>query len=329
MRFWLIPVLCLALLCGCTNSSTSTSSEPTGADGSDKKLRIAFVPKGATHEFWKAMQAGAEKAAAENNVELLWKAPLKEDDRTEQIKVVENFTQEKVDGLILAPLDQEALRSPVMDAIDAKIPVIIVDSGLKDTKTVSFIATDNRQAGRDGGTALAKALGGKGQVVMLRYIEGSASTMEREEGFLEAAKAGGLTVVSDEQYAGATRETAQSASENLLARFKAGDGLSVQGIFCPNESSAFGMMRALQNAKLAGKVKLVGFDSSDELLQAVKDGEIEALVLQDPSKMGYEAVIKMLAHLKGETVEERIDTGAKLVTKANIDSDEIKALLKK
>ncbi len=275
------------------------------------------------------MQAGAEGAAAANDVELIWKGPQKEDDKADQIKVVENFTNQKVDGIIMAPLDEEALKTPSKEAIAKGIKMIIVDSGLKDVETESFIATDNEKAGYMGGERLAKALGGKGKVIMLRYAEGSASTMAREKGFLDAAKKGGLEVVSEEQHGGATRESAQTASENLLTRFKAGDGLSIQGIFCPNESTAFGMMKALQNGKLTDKVKFVGFDSSKELLEAVTAGEIEGLVLQNPTNMGKLAVENMVKVLKGGTIEKRIDTGAILVDKANMESDEVKALLGK
>ena len=275
------------------------------------------------------MQAGAEGAAAANDVELIWKGPQKEDDKADQIKVVENFTNQKVDGIIMAPLDEEALKTPSKEAIAKGIKMIIVDSGLKDVETESFIATDNEKAGYMGGERLAKALGGKGKVIMLRYAEGSASTMAREKGFLDAAKKGGLEVVSDEQHGGATRESAQTASENLLTRFKAGDGLSIQGIFCPNESTAFGMMKALQNGKLTSKVKFVGFDSSKELLEAVTSGEIVGLVLQNPTNMGKLAVENMVKVLKGGTIEKRIDTGAILVDKANMESDEVKALLGK
>lgn len=273
------------------------------------------------------MQAGADEAAAANNVELLWKGPLKEDDKESQIKVVENFTAEKVDGIVLAPLDEEALRSSVTAAQEKGIKIIIVDSGLKDVETDSYIATDNEKAGYMGGERLAKSLGGKGKVIMLRYAEGSASTMAREKGFMDAAKAGGLEVVSEEQRGGATRDTAQKASENLLARFKQGDGLSIQGIFCPNESTAFGMLKALQNLKLGGKVKFVGFDSSKELLEAIVSGEIEGLVLQNPVRMGKEGVEKMVALLKGGTIEKKVDTGAMLVDKANLETPEVKALL--
>ncbi len=322
---FLIAILALSIV-GCSSSpetNTATGGAPT------KKLRIGFIPKGSTHEFWKAMQAGAEGAAAANDVELIWKGPQKEDDKADQIKVVENFTNQKVDGIIMAPLDEEALKTPSKEAIAKGIKMIIVDSGLKDVETESFIATDNEKAGYMGGERLAKALGGKGKVIMLRYAEGSASTMAREKGFLDAAKKGGLEVVSDEQHGGATRESAQTASENLLTRFKAGDGLSIQGIFCPNESTAFGMMKALQNGKLTTKVKFVGFDSSKELLEAVTSGEIEGLVLQNPTNMGKLAVENMVKVLKGGTIEKRIDTGAILVDKANMESEEVKALLGK
>lgn len=329
----LLAFLALSII-GCngggsnTDSGSATSSASSG-QATGKKYKIAFIPKGSTHEFWKTMQAGADEAAQANNVELLWKGPLKEDDKADQIKVVEDFTVQKVDGIILAPLDEEALRKPCSEAIAAGIPIIIVDSGLKDVKTESFIATDNEKAGYLGGERLAKSLGGKGRVIMLRYAEGSASTEARERGFMAAAKAGGLEVVSENQHGGATRESAQSASENLLQQFKAGDGLNIQGIFCPNESTTFGMLKALQNSKYAGKVKFVGFDSSKELLEAVTSGEIEGLVLQNPKKMGHDAVEAMVKKLKGEKIEEKVDTGATLVDKANIDSDDVKKLLGK
>jgi ribose transport system substrate-binding protein len=325
--FLTLTALC-AVLMGCGSSSDSNTATSTTTTTTEKKAyRVAFIPKGATHEFWLAMKAGAEKAAGEVGAELLWKAPLKEDDREEQIKVVENFVNEKVTGIVLAPLDEQALRSPVEDAMKANIPVLIVDSGLKDVKTVSYIATDNFEAGKKGGERLAKELGGKGKVVLLRYAEGSASTMQREAGFLEAAKAGGLEVVSAEQYGGVTRETAQSASENLLQRYLQGGKLSIDGIFTPNESTTFGMLRALQNAKVAGKVKFIGFDSSKELVDAVKVGELNGMILQNPFKMGYEGVVQIVKHAKGEKVAEKIDTGATLVDKANVETDEVKALL--
>ena len=321
---------CILVGCGSSSgSSVEASSAPSASPSAGAKYKIAFIPKGSLHEFWKTMQAGAEKAAAETGVELVWKAPVKEDDRAEQVKVVENFTNEKVSGIVLCPLDKDALAAPAKEAVAAGIPILVVDSAISGMKPSSFIATDNYGAGKTSAQEMARALGGKGKVIVLRYQEGSASTMDREAGFIDGATAAGLEVISKEQYGGATRETAQTASENLIQRFKSGEKLSVDGIFTPNESTTFGMMRALDGAGLLGSVKLVGFDSSKELLEAVKSGKITGLLLQDPFKMGYLGVTKMVAQLKGEKIEEKIDSGAVFVTKDNLDSEAVKNVLPK
>mgnify|MGYP001057915641 FL=1 len=280
------------------------------------------------HQFWKSIHAGAVKAARELNVKIIWKGPLKEDDREQQIKVVENFISKRVTGIVLAPLDDVALRGPVRAAMRAGIPVVIIDSGLKSDDYVSFVATDNYRGGAMAGEYLASRLNGRGKVVMLRYQEGSASTMERERGFLEAiAKFPGIQLVSANQYGGATTESAYKASENLLNPLKQGGKLTIDGIFCPNESTTFGMLRALQDGGLAGTVTFVGFDSSEKLVEALRSGAIHGLILQNPMKMGYLGVKTLVAHLRGETVEKRIDTGVTLVTPENMDDPEIKELL--
>lgn len=304
----------LLALSACQNGG-STSAEGTSASGGTdapktERLQIAMIPKGTSHVFWKSVEAGAKKAAGELNVDLTWKGPLKEDDRAEQIKVLEDFVAKGVDGIGLAPLDDQALVAPVKDAESKNIPVILFDSGLKYDDVVSFVATDNHAAGMKAGEKLAEVMGGKGKVILLRYIESSASTREREEGFLMAAKKAGLEVISDNQYAGATTETAQQKADNLITQFKSGDGVQFAGVFCPNESSTFGMLRALQNAGLAGKVKFVGFDASDPLIKGLDDHEIDALIVQNPEQMGYLAVKTLVDKLNGKEVEKRIDTGS-------------------
>jgi len=299
------------------------------APGEKAKRIIAVIPKGTTHEFWKSIHAGANKAGAELGVEVIWKGPLKEDDREAQIKVVEDFITRGVSGIVLAPLDDTALRAPVSNAVRSGIPVVIIDSGLKSGDYVSFVATDNYKGGTLAGEHLGKILGGKGKVILLRYQEGSASTTEREQGFLDAiAKFPEIQVMSSNQFGGATVETAFQASENLLSSLKAGDGsLTIQGIFCPNLSTAFGMLRALQEEGWAGKVKYVGFDSTEKFLEALRAGEMDALILQNPMLMGYLGVKTINDHLEGKPVEKRIDTGVYLVTKENMENPEMKALL--
>src|SRR2546430_7661167 len=184
----LLSLLVLGGLIGCGKQSEGTRSSP-GATS----YTIAVIPKGTTHEFWKSIHAGAVKAERELNekgvkTEIIWKGPLKEDDRDQQIQVVENFMSLRVSGIVLAPLDSQALVKPVENAIQAKVPVVIIDSDVKSDQYVSFVATDNYKGGQLAGERMGKLLGGKGNVILLRYAVGSASTEAREAGFLEALK---------------------------------------------------------------------------------------------------------------------------------------------
>jgi ribose transport system substrate-binding protein len=304
-----------------------------GSDGpgGQEEITIAVIPKGTTHIFWESVHAGAIKASVELGVEVRWVGPEKEDDRQQQIAVVDNQVLNQVSGIVLAPLDARALRRPVRDAVNRDVPVIIIDSDLYESEDIytSFIATDNREGGRIAGQKMGEGLEGQGKVVLLRYMEGSASTNNREEGFLDAlGEFPGITVVSDEQYAGATRAQGQQASENLLIRFKDAQGnLTVDGIFCPNASSTYGMLQALRRHRLAGNVVFIGFDSDEPLVKALKQGEIAGLVVQNPFQMGYMGVKSMLDHLRGEPVAKRIDTGATFVTQDNLSNPDIKELI--
>ena len=295
-----------------------------------KKLTIAVIPKGTTHEFWKSIHAGSNKAAEElkaqgTEIEVIWKGPLREDDREQQIQVVEGFAAQGVSGIVLAPLDNRALVRPVSDAKRAGVPTVIIDSGLESDEIVSFVATDNRKGGSLAADRMGQLLNGKGKVLVLRYAEGSASTTERETGFIEQIKAKfpEIELVSTDQYAGATRDTAKRAAENLLNRF----GEEVQGIFTPNESSTAGMLLALQDIGKAGKVSFVGFDVSQTFIDAMNAGQLHGIVVQNPFNMGYLGVKTMVENLLGRGVEKKIDTGVMLVTKENMQSPEVNALL--
>ena len=304
----------------------------TGATfAADQSYTIAIIPKGTTHEFWKSVHAGTIKAQRELaekgvKVDLLWKGPLREDDRDQQIQVVENFMTRRVNGMMLAPLDSQALAAPVNSAAEAGIPVVIFDSALKSDKYVSFVATDGYKGGQLAAQKMGELLGGKGNVILLRYAVGSASTEAREAGFLDSItkEFPNIKLVSSDQYSGATRETAYQASQNLLNRF----GRDLDGVFAPNETATLGMTKALREiGKAGGKVKNVGFDAGEQSVIDLKNGDVQALVLQDPLRMGYLGLLTLVKHLQGETVEKRIDTGVQIVTPENMDQPEMKALL--
>jgi ribose transport system substrate-binding protein len=300
------------------------------AQAAEPIYTIAVVPKGTTHEFWKAINAGAAKAEQELNakgskVRIIWKGPLREDDRDQQIQVVENFMTRRVSAIVLAPLDSQALVKPVHSAVRSKVPVVIMDSDLKSDDYVSFVATDNYKGGRLAGEEMARLLEGKGNVILLRYAVGSASTEAREAGFVDAlTNFPNIKLISSDQHAGATRELAYQASQNILNRF----GREANGVFCPCEPPTIAMTKALRDLGLAsGKVKMIGFDAGSQSVTDLKNGDVQALVVQNPLLMGYLGVVTAVKYLKGEKVEKRIDTGVSLITKYNMNQPDMSALL--
>ena len=324
MRTWKI------LLAAAAAAATLCSCDRNGAG--KKQIKIAVIPKGTTHVFWQSVRAGAMKAGAELGVEAMWIGTEKEDDRAQQIALVDRMVLSGVTGVVLAPLDSKALRKPVRNAVESNVPVVIIDSGLDEAEDLytSFVATDNFQGGRIAGEKMGEMLKGKGKVVVLRYQEGSASTHNREEGFLAAIKekCPGIEITDASQYAGVTREKAQTAATNLLRRFMDADGkLSIDGIFCPNASSAYGMLQAIKRERLGGKVTYIGFDADEPLVVGLKEGHIQGLVIQDPFKMGYLGVVTMVKHLKGEKVGKRVDTGVGFVTKENLNDPKIQEMV--
>jgi ribose transport system substrate-binding protein len=313
--------MAMLLLAGCGRQGAPTS----------KGFTIGVIPKGATHEHWKRVRTGAEKAAAEYRaagvpVDIIWKGPLREDDREQQVQVVEGFTSQGLSGIVLAPLDSSALRRPVEEAFRVGIPTVIFDSALATPNpTISYVSTDNGQGGRLAGRRMGTLLKGKGTVLMLRYQEGSAATEEREQGFLDALRQEfpGVTVISSDQYAGATRDTAKRASENLLNQY----GERLDGIFTSNESATAGMLLALQDIGKAGKVTFVGFDYSSSFLEPLRKGELHGFVAQHPVNMGYLCVRTMVEHLQGKAVPKVVDTGVILVTGENVDDPKVQAVI--
>ncbi len=290
---------------------------------------VALIPKGATHVFWKSVEAGALKGGEDFGVQVLWSAPEREDDRRQQMGMMDSMILRKVDILCLAPLDATALREKALKATNANIPVIIFDSPITNPEgaCISYVGTDNFAAGKRGAEGLAQSLNGKGRVIMLRYNQGSASTEAREEGFLAGIKAfPGISVISSEQFAGADAKGAIDKSKSLLLRFSGEQ--SPDGIFCSNQSTTNGMLLALQQRKLAGKIKFVGFDPTKVLVESLRRGELSGIVSQDPYRMGYLTVKAAADKLAGKPVAAINDTGVCFVTAENVDTAEVQAVIK-
>lgn len=293
-------------------------------DGGGSKRVIAVIPKGVAHFFWQSVHAGAEAAAKESNVEVVWKGPAQETDYSGQINIVEDAINRRVDGIVLAPTHRDSLVPVVERAQRDGIPVAIFDSGIGTDKYVSYVATDNRQGGAQAAERLAAKLGGKGRVAILGVKAGSVSTDEREQGFQETIrqKYPGIEIVAF-QYGESDRARSLDRAADILTAHP-----DLDAFFASNESSTVGAVQAIKQKGLAGKVVLVGFDSSPNLVEDLKAGAIDSLVLQNPYKMGYEAVKAMVAKLDGQSPPRQVDTGVKLLTKENLETPEMQQLLK-
>ncbi|HOW70154.1 MAG TPA: substrate-binding domain-containing protein [Phycisphaerae bacterium] len=316
---------------GCKEHSPApgTPAAPASPVASSANRHIAVIPKGMTHEFWKAMEAGARKAATEiGNVEIDYKSSAKEDDTQTQISLVQNFVSTRVDAIVLAPLSDQALVAPVRLAGQAKIPVVITDSPLAAQVGKDFIAyvgTDNYKAGVLAGKRMGELMHNQGTVMVLRYAESSASTRQREDGFLNTMtkESPGVAIIDPPQYAGSDVTGAKRAAENMITAHMD----KFQGVFCPNETTTAGMLIALEARQLAGKTQFVGFDSQPRLIAGLKDRKLMGIVLQDPYKMGYIGVKSAIDYLEGKTVTQNVDTGATLATPDNLETPEIQRLL--
>ena len=321
----LVATAALMLSSGCRKSD----SGKTPAEGGGRTLRIAVVPKGTTHVFWKSVHAGAERAARElGGVEILWNGPLSEGDRDGQITVIENFIANEVDGIVLAPLDRTALVPVVRRAKQAGIPTVIFDSALDKQANdliVSYVATDNYNGGVLAARELGKRLKGKGNAILLRYTAGSESTEQREQGFLDTIhkEFPSITMLSDNQEAGVTPESALEKSMQLFNQF----GSKVNGVFTVCEPVTLGMLGAIEQEGLAGKVIFIGFDPSPKAIDALERRHLHGIVLQDPVNMGYEGVKTIVAHLRGKQVPKRVPTGEYVATPENKDEPKTRKLL--
>jgi ribose transport system substrate-binding protein len=321
----LLSFLLAGLVFGLLADSSACRRPGSDSAPGARRLRIAVIPMGTTHEFWKAVHAGALTAARELGVDIVWKGPLKEDDRNEQMQIFETLAGSGVDALVLSPIDDRALLRPVADARRAGIPTVIFNTAISGSEHIAFVSTDNEQGGVLAARAVGRLTGGRGRLILVRVIEGVEGTRKREEGFLAALRSEfpGIEVVSENQYAGPSTEKAYQTMENLLARFG-----PVDAVFTPNESTTFGCLRALQDHGLAGKVVHIGFDSSAKLIEALDGGDLQGLVLQDPFAMGYQSLKAAAAHLRGEPYEKTVATAVVLATRENMDEPSIRALLR-
>ncbi|HOJ69104.1 MAG TPA: ABC transporter substrate-binding protein [Candidatus Hydrogenedentes bacterium] len=329
---WLVVLAAIAgMVAGCggsggsktTPQKSSSGGTPTVSPGKTGSApQVAVIPKGLTHQFWVSVHRGAEAAGREAGAEILWQGPAKETDIDKQITIIQDMLTRKVNAMVLAACDADALVGTVEQVVAAGIPVVMIDSGVNSDAPVATAATDNVAAARLAAKTLADLIGGQGDVGLIPFVAGAATSEAREKGFREGLRDfPGMRLVSV-QYSQSDAAIGMNVTADMLA---ANPGL--KGIFAANEAGAIGAAQALRAAGKVGDIKLVAFDASEEEVNALKEGVIQALIVQNPYKMGYEGVKAALAALRGEQVPKIIDTGVTVVTRDNLDAPEVQALL--
>jgi len=295
----------------------------------EAELSIAVVPKGTDRERWKAIHEGALKASEELaregvRVKILWKGDSVAK-RDKQIQVVDTFTGQRLSGILVASFDEDQFAGGIRIDRGSELPMVYIDSGLDADRPISYVATDNFEGGAVAADRIGQLINGVGNVILLRHRQGDSNAEAREAGFIERIKSGypSIRMLSIDQYSGDSSSNAHRVSEYLLNRY----GRRVNAIFASSSQGTDGMLQALRDFNLTGQVFLVGNDASAASIEAVRNGEVQGLLVTNPFKMGYLAVTTLVNHIQGGNIPTIVDTGVMLVTMANIESDEVKEAL--
>ena len=276
-----------------------------------------MIPKANADLFWQSVHAGAVNSSWENNVDIVWDGPANETEIAEEMQIVETMINRHVDAIGVAPSDRSSFKIVIDRATAAGIPVVVFDSGVDTTNYVTFVATDNYAAGELAGERMGKLLKGKGRIVIVATNPGGASTVAREDGFKHTLTGKYPNIhILDERFGMSSIAISRTVAENMLTAHP-----DLDGIFCSNESGSEGAVSALLSR--GSKVKLVGFDSSPMLLDEVKAGHIDSLVIQDPFRMGKTVVDAAVQSLKGQTLPKKTALPARLVDASNINDPDV------
>ena len=325
----LVTLANLLVLAACSRPASPGAAASGDATSG---IQLAVIPQSTGGEFWETVEKGARRSARELGVRIRWEGTVTETEIAEQNKIIENMVNLGVAGIAVAPLNYRGTKQAVANAVNAGVPVVIFDSDVEGDTHSSFVATDNRKGGVMAAGHLHKLLGaGQHRVMVMRFVQGSAGTEERADGFILAARENGSIVAADPYPDTGTVEGCKTAAANSLERFVKAGRLELDGIFACNLYSTLGVLFALDDLRRTGiavKVRFVGFDTSPRLVKEMLAGTIDALVLQNAEKMGYLVVQTMYKVVQKQKVDRVIDTGVELVTKERWDREPaIRALM--
>ncbi|WP_219414620.1 ABC transporter substrate-binding protein [Pseudonocardia nigra] len=303
---------------------SACGSQAEGGGGGGEQPYIAIVSKGFQHQFWQAVKQGAEQAAQRHGVEISFEGPATEADIEAQVTMLTNALSRQPDAIGFAALDSRAAAPLLQQAQTQDIPVIAFDSGVESDIPVTTAATDNKAAAAEAAKHMAEALGGTGKVAMVVHDQTSRSGIDRRDGFVEwmEANAPGIELLPPQYGGGDQLESANITKAIITAN------PDVAGIYGSNEGSAIGVVRGVQESGATG-ITVVGFDSGQAQIDAIRDGTMLGAITQNPIGMGEQLVDAAVKAINGEQLPPVIDTGFYWYDQSNIDSPEIQNVLYK
>lgn len=316
-----VAVAAALILASC---SAPPTSKPSTSPEADQKYTIQLITLSNASPYWLAVKAGAEAAAAElGNIEVKFDAPAEDSDVADQLTIFNNAVTSRVDGILIAAGNPEALVEPIKRAQSAGIPVITVDQGVEPNVADSFVATDNIAASREIALHMAELMEGKGQYAIVNPSQAFTSGIQRPQGFQEGmAEFPGIEFVGMQQ-SESNIATAQSQAANFMQ-----SNPDLRLIYAANDRSASGVGNAIRTAGKGGKVLGAGFDVNPDIIDFLKTGVFQASLLQSPFGEGEIAVQTIAKIFKGEKVDKVIPTPVFLLTDKNLDTDEAREAIR-
>jgi ribose transport system substrate-binding protein len=311
----LSTLVALTLLAGCGAQQPAASEKPY----------IPVISKGFQHQFWQAVKSGAEQAATDLNVEITFEGPESEAMVDKQVEMFQTALDKKPAAICLAAVDSKAFQPLLEKAKEAGIPVIGFDSGVDSDIPVTTAATDNIAAAALAADKMAELIGGEGEVAVIAHDQTSRTGIDRVAGFVDQIKAKypNITVV-DVQYGGGDHLKSTDLAKAIIQAHP-----NIKGFFGANEGSIIGVLNAAKELGMEGKIVIIGYDSGQQQMDAIRSGAESGAITQNPVGIGYKCVEAALKAYKGETLPKTIDTGFYWYDKTNIDNPEIQAVLYK
>ena len=304
-------------LAGC-----ASEGETPGGNTPEEKPYVALISKGFRHQFWQAVKAGAEQAGKEFNVTVTFEGAQEEGNVEQQIQLLQTVLDKKPDAVGFAAIDSQAAGPLMQQAKTDNIPVIAFDSGVDSDVPVTTASTDNLAAAAEAAKHMADLIGHSGKIAMVVHDQTSVTGVQRRDGFVDYMKKNepNITIV-DIQYSGDPLKATDLAKAMIAAN------PDLKGLYGSNEGAAIGIVHAVQELGIEGKLKVIGFDSGKDQIDAITSGLMAGAITQNPVGIGYETVKAAVAIIKGQTVPKNIDTGFYWYDKTNIEDPKIAAVL--